>query len=778
MSGARRLTAAAFALCAMAVGAPAAQADVTPMSALGGIGNAGGQFREPGSVAIARDNAGDATGDLIVADTGNHRVQVLGTGGAFQRLFGLGVMGSFPPSYEVCTTGPLCAHGLASPALGALDSPAGIASTGWGSGPARIAVADTGNSRAQTYAADGSGPSSPGALGLNAPQAIAGDAAGSLYVADTVNSRVVVSSPSGSPTVIGGPGPGPGQFSFPGGIAVSGGSMYVADTGNNRVQKLSLPGGAFVAQWGTPGTGAGQFAFPTGVAVGPDGSVYVTDSLNQRVQKFTSGGTFLKTWGFGVATGSNTFEVCTADCYQGSTRDENEAFSVGQFRNPGGLDVDADGNVYVADTDNYRVQRFEQSPAMGLSPPALEYGNVPLGQGRDLTATVTNTGDGVLNVGVPSASGPDAAAFSGIGNGCAVTPNLSAGESCQVDVTFHPVHTGTSTATLSVPSGTPGVPTASVPLSGGAGTAAADYSPASLDFGVRPAPGPGAAQDVTVTSTSADDDLTVSSVQVTGAGAAAFDDATDCVGGSLGEDQQCTVSVGFDPATAGEYSATLEIASNAPEGTHSVPLRGSLRPPGLKVAPTVASFPSTAAGQFAVDRRLVVTSTGGSPLHVTAVDGGGPDSAQFPISSDCPGATLVRGSSCTILAGFRPTGGVGLRSASATIVSDAPGSSPVVTLLGSVTQPLIPVVKPAQKDLGRVKLKAKRRTRKARPVFRFSAAGDPAGFRVKLDGRRARLVGPVFRAPRLRRGKHVLRVNAVGAGGLQGPVSVFRFRRN
>src|SRR6476659_9003670 len=62
-------------------------------------------------------------------------------------------------------------------------------------------------------------------------------------------------------------GSGNGQFFAPEGIAVdSSGNVYVADYGNNRVQKFDSSGN-FLTKWGISGKGNGQFSFPNGIAV-------------------------------------------------------------------------------------------------------------------------------------------------------------------------------------------------------------------------------------------------------------------------------------------------------------------------------------------------------------------------------------------------------------------------------------------------------------------------------------------------------------------------------
>jgi len=91
-----------------------------------------------------------------------------------------------------------------------------------------------------------------------------------------------------------------------------------------------------------PGNGQGQFSSPHGLAVAPDGSLYVADSNNHRVQKFDASGKFLLA--FGSFSGPN-----------------NPNPPTGTFNEPWGIAVGPDGSVYVADTWNHRIQKFDSS---------------------------------------------------------------------------------------------------------------------------------------------------------------------------------------------------------------------------------------------------------------------------------------------------------------------------------------------------------------------------------------------------------------------------------
>lgn len=123
-------------------------------------------------------------------------------------------------------------------------------------------------------------------------------------------------------------------------------AVYVADTGNNRIQKLNMQG-AYLAQFGSLGLLIGQFNAPSDVAVDKYGNIWVVDRSNQRVQKFNSSFTFISA----IGAGYNGVSGLIGGLGTGN----------GQFNNPYGVAPDSNDMLWVSDSSNNRVQKFDSN---------------------------------------------------------------------------------------------------------------------------------------------------------------------------------------------------------------------------------------------------------------------------------------------------------------------------------------------------------------------------------------------------------------------------------
>ena len=217
-----------------------------------------------------------------------------------------------------------------------------------------VYVAEESGNRVQKFTPDGQFITKWGSNGtgdgqftmsnLEGAWGIAVDPQGYVYVTDSNLNRVQKFTSSGQfVTKWGSSGTGDGQFRRAKGIAVdSQGNVYVADAGNNRTQKFTSSG-QFVTKWGSSGTGNGEFSYPHGITVDKSGNVYVSDLGNSnRIQKFTSDGQFITSWG-----GSTYYELAS-----------NKGGGPSPLNTPIGLATDLSGNVYVSDNQFMRIIKF------------------------------------------------------------------------------------------------------------------------------------------------------------------------------------------------------------------------------------------------------------------------------------------------------------------------------------------------------------------------------------------------------------------------------------
>jgi len=341
---------------------------------------------------------------------------------------------------------------------------------------------------------------------LSGPTALALDAAGDLFIADTGNNRIrEISVQTGDISTIAGDGTanfaGDGgaatvaELMAPAGVAVDlTGNVYIADTGNNRIRLVSAATGfiATIAGNGTPalaGDGAAASAaelnHPSALALDFNGNLLIADTANAEVRRIVlSTGTITAVAGNGSAgfggdgadatsaslsspsgitvdaSGdlyiadagnnrirqvlySNSFITTIAGAGSASFSGDAGAATSATLNQPGGIALEPSGRLLIADTMNNRVRLVDPSLA------SMSFGTVNPGTSSlPLTAVATNTGNQALALTSLSISTPFVPGTA-TGNTCTATTTLDPGQSCNLTLTFQPATTGDYSGSIS-----------------------------------------------------------------------------------------------------------------------------------------------------------------------------------------------------------------------------------------------------------------------------------------------------------------------------------------
>lgn len=180
----------------------------------------------------------------------------------------------------------------------------------------------------------------------------------------------------------GGLGNAEGQFFEPSSVELDSQGVVIVAGHEDRVQRFTRDG-ELIDIFGTPGIGDGQFNHPHGLAVdrARGDLIYVGDQENHRLQVFTPEGAFVRQWGdekfqhiHDVGIDRESGELYVGDLELHTLRKFSSTGELlaeyggrgsepGQFIGAWGISTDSHGDVYIADSGNRRIQKFDPNGA-------------------------------------------------------------------------------------------------------------------------------------------------------------------------------------------------------------------------------------------------------------------------------------------------------------------------------------------------------------------------------------------------------------------------------
>lgn len=270
-----------------------------------------------------------------------------------------------------------------------------------------VYVTDRDNNRVQKFTPNGTFIKAWGSKGskdgqFSIPYSLAIDNSDNIYVADRENSRIQKFDINGNFLAkYGTDGEADGQFHRPEDVRIEPHTqdIYVTDTYNNRIERFDK-NFTFITKWGSKGSADGQFNLPHAIGFDSKGNVYVDELERPGVQVFDSEGKFLRKWG-SVGTDDGQFSLPQEHLWidskdhlylvDGAPNPRIQIFDPtgnvlgkigtpckmstgegcidpdgpgplekgdGQLSKPEHVSIDTEGNVYVVDRGNQRIQVF------------------------------------------------------------------------------------------------------------------------------------------------------------------------------------------------------------------------------------------------------------------------------------------------------------------------------------------------------------------------------------------------------------------------------------
>jgi sugar lactone lactonase YvrE len=491
-----------------------------------------------------------------------------------------------------------------------LSSPAGVAVDGVGD----VFVADTLNARIVELVAGASSPVvfSTGTATLADPKGVAVDGAGDVYIADGTGNQVVEIDLTGkAKTLISSSTSVQGtKLSNPNAIAVDVlGNVFVSDSGNNRVIRIGQYNSVSVLIPSSTTFGGTALKSPAGIAIDGSDDLFIADSGNNRVVEFSqygatsvaasNGKTYSSPTGVAVDAAGDLY-VTDASGVTAVYLNGHELSAIPSgLSSASGIAIDTNGNLFVANTGDSNVLE------LNTSNPSVNLGSEAVGSTTAATSVlVYNAGNEPLSFSAAPTLDTGDTQFAISSDTCTNGSSVAPGGVCILGVTFTPSASGAATgsitlsATANGASASPQSLTQTITLNG-TGTAA---SQATTTTTVTGTPNPATiGQTVTLKAT-------VTSGSGTPSGTVTFYYGTLELGSATLSSGTGSITASSAGLPAGSYTITADYAGNssykASSGTTSVTLSSK-----TNTTTTVAATPNPATPGQTVTLKATISSS-------------------------------------------------------------------------------------------------------------------------------------------------------------------------
>ena len=532
---------------------------------------------------------------------------------------------------------------------------------------------------------------------LCGPSAVAVDYSGNVYIAEQTENVVLKMDTSGNITTFAGVQGSAGSYSgdngpasaahlnAPLGLAVDAlGNVYISDSGNLRIREVNATTNTITTFVGggsgtyfNGGTGTAVVLAPAGIAFDPSGNLYIAEPTQQIVVEVTS---------LGVATlfaGVQGPGGAGVAGYNGDNIQANTA----ELNGPSGVATDRNGNIYIADTLNYRVRYVNEGFVAGqISTLAGNGTKGSTGDGGSATSAEIDP----LFIEMNEASDifiSDGTKLRVIGGDTGNINTFAGGGTGGLG--------GPATAALLSGVGQPGIDNNGnvlIPVTGTPQVLSAGPT-GLLQFGNQATGTTSAPLTVTVENTG-NNFLNFNSLNFSATGPFSVTGGT-CeqeTDGGYSPSETCTLTVTFTPTATGAQTGSISVASNATGSPSSITLQGNgtaTAAPTATLSPGTLSFGNVTSGVTSSPQMLTLSNTGTAALTISGITIGGANPTDFAETNTC-GGSLAAGSTCAISVTFTP-GSAASFAGTVSVADNATGSPQTATLSGSGTAPVLPV---------------------------------------------------------------------------------------